>query len=344
MPSSSAFFVALLFVGCAIGPSRFADAGETHDAGLATSCRQTCSGCCDENGVCQAGSVAVQCGRGASYCVACNSGQTCQLGVCAVPPESGDGEKCSTATALIFTPVDAGFFAHVEGDTTGHTDDDTVQSRCGGADAGDLVYSFAAQEGDLLDVTLTPDSALHPVLKARTVGQCGIQDNACNTRPTSVATGFSWSVPQTGTQYLVVDGANSTAGTFKLDVTLMTSVPIGTCLAPKMVSLPFTESLNVSTKGGLQTTTPNCGEPANLAQVAYQFTLAHAANVHVTASDESGSGVVTALRAGSCAGQSLGCKWASGGNINQTYSVPSGIYVVVLARSPEGRFSLSVTE
>ncbi len=54
-------------------------------------CDSTCSGCCDSAGACQSGTVISGCGRGASACVACGSGETCQLGSCVANSNDIDG-------------------------------------------------------------------------------------------------------------------------------------------------------------------------------------------------------------------------------------------------------------
>ena len=71
-------------------------AGQTCNSGTCsggTTCNaSSCSGCCDGNSCVLASNYSnAQCGQGASgaACVSCLGTQTCQGGVCAVPPSDG---------------------------------------------------------------------------------------------------------------------------------------------------------------------------------------------------------------------------------------------------------------
>jgi hypothetical protein len=58
----------------------------------AQSCAETCPGCCDESGQCQAGTTATACGRGGTSCIRCTAPETCgggapgTSGVCGCTP------------------------------------------------------------------------------------------------------------------------------------------------------------------------------------------------------------------------------------------------------------------
>ena len=65
-------------------------------------CAETCAGCCDGRGTCQAGTVDAACGTGGAACVTCSgSGVTCggdgTAGVCGCTPRCGAGVCGSNA-------------------------------------------------------------------------------------------------------------------------------------------------------------------------------------------------------------------------------------------------------
>ncbi|MBX5484088.1 MAG: hypothetical protein IRZ16_19865 [Myxococcaceae bacterium] len=68
-------------------------------------CDSDCQGCCDSEGVCQAGDTPNACGTGAAACVACAAGQSCTNGVCVTPDAGADAG------------TDAGVDAGVDGGT-----------------------------------------------------------------------------------------------------------------------------------------------------------------------------------------------------------------------------------
>ncbi len=168
-----------------------------------------------------------------------------------------------------------------------------------------------------------------------------MKDVWCNWRAEATPVGGVWRVTESGTQTLVV-GTSQSAGDFRLDLTVWPAARLGTCLAPKLVTLPYVEAFNASTANWLSASL-GCETATNLPAVAYQFTLAHAANVTVAGTDVSGGGIGASLRSNSCTGTSLGCQWASGGNLHETYNLPSGTYVLLIMRSPAGRFTLSIS-
>jgi hypothetical protein len=57
---------------------------------VATGCNpQNCPGCCDANGLCQAGTGLAACGGGGGACATCSSTEVCVAGACAVPAGCG---------------------------------------------------------------------------------------------------------------------------------------------------------------------------------------------------------------------------------------------------------------
>ncbi len=66
---------------------------------VATGCNaQNCPGCCDKNGLCQAGDGTSACGRGGDACSACSASQVCAGGACATPTVCGP-QSCAGCCA-----------------------------------------------------------------------------------------------------------------------------------------------------------------------------------------------------------------------------------------------------
>ena len=57
---------------------------------------QNCDGCCDQNGICQAGATNAVCGQGGESCATCPSGFTCQGNVCEMPVTNCGPSNCAS--------------------------------------------------------------------------------------------------------------------------------------------------------------------------------------------------------------------------------------------------------
>jgi hypothetical protein len=115
----------------------------------------------------------------------------------------------------------------------------------------------------------------------------------------------------------------------------------GSCVAPKTVTLPYSETAG-STAVALDTTSVACGAPASLSEAVYRLELANDTAVKVTANDKSGQGIGVQVREDSCTGTSVECGWQSNGIYDQTLPLPAGTWFFVVERSPEGAFSFAL--
>ncbi len=66
--------------------------GATGGGGAVVCNTSTCTGCCDDNGVCRGGDELTACGQGGMTCAACASGTRCQAAVC--QPLNANGGMC----------------------------------------------------------------------------------------------------------------------------------------------------------------------------------------------------------------------------------------------------------
>jgi hypothetical protein len=117
----------------------------------------------------------------------------------------------------------------------------------------------------------------------------------------------------------------------------------GSCVAPKAITLPFSETAG-STAVALDSTSVACGAPSSLSEAVYRLVLANDAAVKITASDQSGQGIGVQVRETSCTGTSVECGWQSNGIYDKTVPLPAGTWFVVVERSPAGPFTLAIVE
>lgn len=142
------------------------------------------------------------------------------LCACGAPPRpmpGGDGESCSKPFKLMDRSLS--FF----GTTVGFGDDEAQErSPCGGAAAPDVVFELPSASGALVTVTVTPESAgFQPIVKVRGADRgCVERDDACDsaTGKGQPAELVDWAPALGGVQFIIVDGAAMTSGTFTLNV------------------------------------------------------------------------------------------------------------------------------
>jgi hypothetical protein len=143
-------------------------------------------------------------------------------------------------------------------------------------------------------------------------------------------------------------GGTSDTGTTKPDASdagsdTGTSTAAGSCVAPKTITLPFSETAG-STAVALDATSVACGAPSSLSEAVYRLVLANDAAVKVTANDSSGQGIGVQVRETSCTGTSVECGWQANGIYDKTLPLPAGTWFFVVERNPEGAFTFSIGE
>jgi hypothetical protein len=115
----------------------------------------------------------------------------------------------------------------------------------------------------------------------------------------------------------------------------------GACAAATMHEAPFSVTASADTSS--TDLALSCQADATAGQAAHAITLAQAAMVDITASDESGQGVGVEIRTPACAPASVACVWQSNGNVHQSVSLAAGTWVIVVQRKPAGKYSLSAS-
>jgi hypothetical protein len=171
--------------GCCIGTSCFAGT-DPNDCGLgAVACQacksqglvcrnggctepptcnaSNCSGCCDDDNVCQPGDTGGACGLGGSACTSCSaSGETCQSQKCLCDPSTCKGCCDGNGTCQ------AGFLA----------------TACGGSGSG-CVDCTTLQPAETCNGVLTPPACTFPSCPGSYANDAGSLTGGCTAPPTS---------------------------------------------------------------------------------------------------------------------------------------------------------------
>jgi hypothetical protein len=261
------------------------------------------------------------------------------------------GDSCSGPKALNFVSGSASD----TGDTSTLFHETSLT--CAPGTAPDAIYSFTTASVLDLRVSVTPTGGtFQPAISLRTSSCLGTQQ-ACGAATAGGAVGsISVGALPIGTYYLVVDGANNTAGAYSLSATLTTPVPGEACSLPKALTFTNGGAGGTATVSGDGTgtsfndTNGTCGGSSG-ADLVYSFTTTAPRLDLIANVTPSGSGSlrpVVYLRSSSCtAGVELGCTLASAVGASASVTAqgltPGTYYLWVDGEGTAGTFNLSAT-
>lgn len=215
-----------------------------------------------------------------------------ELGVTAVPqPTMAANDTCAGAETLQFFGTRA-----VTVGSTVLGSNDAIGPSCSptaAATGNDLVYTYDVDGGSNVSITVRPlgGSSLVPVVSVRPACASAMNELGCSAATTAGET-RTVSLPNhpAGQYAVIVDSANSTTGSFQLEVTKTPIVPNDTCAAVQ--SLIFAGAVATATgdttfaanDNALTDATPSCSASARTSgqDVVFSYTLTQARDVTVS--------------------------------------------------------------
>lgn len=263
------------------------------------------------------------------------------------PVPAPPNDTCAMATPLVVMNG----MASASGTTAGSVNDNSAAPlTCSfqSGQRGEVYYSLTLTQEQDVSINVAPGmGSLFDPAVALMVDCAGGMGSEVSCNASSPATVFARRVPA-GTYIIVVDGQSPDAGTFELTVLLTTPPPPpmnDTCAMPTV--LVPSASVMVDVNNGAQDYTLSCASGAAGGDVVYEFTLAQAQKVTVTATGASGGDPVLSLRGMPCDSDQaeVDCRDAIGSSeVITALNVPAGTYYVVLQSyyATMGNFGLSL--
>lgn len=274
--------------------------------------------------------------------------------------DTSTSESCAAPTQLFFS----GGRTQLSSDTRGHTDDSSGQ--CGGAGAPDNVYTFTLTTAQRVSIQVEPLSGLFaPALYLRGAGCTDTAASAqiwCGTAASGGKLAVELPSLQPGRYHLFVDGAGATAdtsaGPFRLTVTLLDAVPPPTndsCVNATALPFPANGLGVVSAQGDTSGASPDglgCGGTGN--DLVYRLELLGPRRVGARVTPLAGSTLrpsVYLRQVGKCDSEALadqlGCAAASTAGSTALLvapSLPAGLYYLWVdgVQGTAGAFDLVV--
>lgn len=274
-------------------------------------------------------------------------------------------DDCDGAQALAFTGAVATATGNTNAATNSNSKDDASPScsPTGASDGQDLVYSYTLTQARDVNVTVTPgnNSNLKPVAYVRKAGTCtstSVADElgcfSTGAEPAETPAVVELFNQPAGTYFVFVDGAQSSSGSFVLDVTLSppTAAPANDVCAGA-TPLTFVGSVAVASGDTKAATngnahgdaTPSCSAQAadTGRDVVFSYTLTAAKDVEITVTPKATSPgffpVAYVRKPNACASAVLSDQV---GCVSTTGQASSGPLKFTLYNQPAGTYSLFI--